>query len=69
MDACRAINELVFALIFIAAVGLGLAICRSIVRLHGGRVWAEKMPGGGSAFRFVLPIEAAPQPPAESSTT
>jgi two-component system sensor histidine kinase KdpD len=48
-------------------VGLGLAICRSIVRLHGGRVWAEKVPGGGSAFRFTLPIEAAPSPPTEAA--
>jgi len=48
--------------------GLGLAICRSIVRLHGGRVWAEKVPGGGSAFRFTLPVGDAPQPPADSRT-
>jgi two-component system sensor histidine kinase KdpD len=51
----------------VSGVGLGLAICRSIVRLHGGRVWAEKVPGGGSAFRFTLPIEAAPSPPAEAA--
>jgi two-component system sensor histidine kinase KdpD len=48
-------------------VGLGLAICRSIVRLHGGRVWAEKVPGGGSAFRFTLPVETAPVAPAENA--
>jgi two-component system sensor histidine kinase KdpD len=36
-------------------VGLGLAICRAIVVLHGGRAWAERLPGGGSAFRFTLP--------------
>jgi two-component system sensor histidine kinase KdpD len=46
-------------------VGLGLAICRSIVRLHGGRAWAEQMPGGGSAFRFTLPLEAPPAAPSE----
>jgi two-component system, OmpR family, sensor histidine kinase KdpD len=50
-------------------VGLGLAICRSIVRLHGGKVWAEKVPGGGSAFRFTLPIEEPPRPPTETETT
>ncbi len=47
-------------------MGLGLAICRAIVRLHGGRAWAEKVPGGGTAFHFTLPIEAPPPAPAES---
>ena len=36
-------------------VGLGLAICRAIVALHGGRIWAERLPGVGTAFRFSLP--------------
>ena len=49
-------------------VGLGLAICRSIVRLHGGRAWAERIPGGGIAFRFSLPVEEAPRPPADAET-
>jgi two-component system sensor histidine kinase KdpD len=44
-------------------VGLGLAICRAILKLHGGRIWAEQLPGGGSAFRFALPLEAPPPPP------
>ena len=47
-------------------VGLGLAICRAIVALHGGRIWAERLPGGGTAFRFTLPLEAPPQMPAEA---
>jgi len=47
-------------------VGLGLAICRAIVRLHGGRAWAEQLPGGGTAFRFSLPIEAQPEMPTEA---
>ena len=47
-------------------MGLGLAICRAIVRLHGGRVWGECVPGGGAAFRFALPLEPAPALPAES---
>jgi two-component system sensor histidine kinase KdpD len=51
----------------IAGVGLGLAICRAIVRLHGGRIWAERRAGGGAAFRFTLPVEAAPEVPAETA--
>ncbi len=35
--------------------GLGLAISRGIVELHGGRIWAENLPGGGGAFRVELP--------------
>ena len=46
-------------------VGLGLAICRAIVRLHGGDAWAECVPSGGMAFRFSLPIERAPPAAAE----
>lgn len=47
-------------------VGLGLAIVRAIIALHGGRAWAERLPLGGSAFRFSLPIEAQPTMPAEA---
>jgi two-component system sensor histidine kinase KdpD len=50
-------------------MGLGLAICRAIARLHGGRVWAERVPGGGAAFRLALPIEKAPTVPDEILTT
>jgi two-component system sensor histidine kinase KdpD len=51
----------------IGGVGLGLAICRAIARLHGGRIWAERRPQGGAAFRFALPLEAAPAVPAEGA--
>lgn len=38
--------------------GLGLPIVRQIVTLHGGRVWAESVPGEGSTFHVDLPVEA-----------
>lgn len=41
-------------------VGLGLTICRGIISAHGGRIWAERREGGGSAFHFTLPIEGSP---------
>jgi two-component system sensor histidine kinase KdpD len=49
-------------------MGLGLAICRAIVRLHGGQAWAERVAGGGTAFRFTLPLEQAPAVPVETAT-
>jgi two-component system sensor histidine kinase KdpD len=49
----------------IGGVGLGLAICRAILKLHGGRIWADRRPKGGAAFRFALPLENPPAMPPE----
>ena len=37
-------------------VGLGLAICQSIVEAHGGKIHAENRPNGGASFIFTIPI-------------
>ena len=49
-------------------MGMGLAICRSMVEAHGGRMWASANEPGGAVFQFTLPLERdesipARQPP------
>lgn len=39
-------------------LGMGLAICRSIVEGLGGKIWAERPPHGGALFHFTLPLRS-----------
>jgi signal transduction histidine kinase len=38
-------------------MGIGLAICRSIIEFHQGRLWATPRREGGTVFHFTVPLE------------
>ncbi len=48
--------------------GLGLAIARSIVELHGGRMWVESEVGKGASFHIALPNKEPHQMAAQSES-
>ena len=39
-----------------SGVGMGLSVCRSIIGVHGGRLWVEENEPRGAVFQFILPI-------------
>jgi C4-dicarboxylate-specific signal transduction histidine kinase len=68
IDAAQA--EQLFAPFFTTkpeGMGMGLNICRSIIEYHDGRLWAEAGAGGGSVFRFTLPVPLEREAPQRSS--
>ncbi|MFQ5941949.1 MAG: GAF domain-containing protein [Anaerolineales bacterium] len=45
----------------IDGTGLGLALAKTVIEQHGGRLWVESEEGEGSSFKFALPREATPK--------
>jgi two-component system sensor histidine kinase KdpD len=52
-----------------SGVGLGLAICRAIVEVHGGTIRAQNRASGGAIFSFMIPVEQQPPPMEQEGQT
>ena len=48
-------------------MGLGLSVAKSMIELHGGRIWVESVEGRGSTFSFLLPLRPSQVKPAEKA--
>jgi PAS domain S-box-containing protein len=51
----------------LSGLGLGLALCRYLIKLHRGKIWVESRPGKGATFSFLIPLNP-PSPPAKKKT-
>ncbi len=45
----------------LSGLGLGLALCKNLVELHGGQIWVDSEEGRGSVFGFSIPLAGEPQ--------
>jgi len=48
-------------------MGLGLSVAKSMIEMHGGRIWVESVEGKGSTFSFLLPLQPPRTKPSEQA--